>query len=315
MPTPRERPEPPTPGTAAPATPNGPRPGTGAPSIRRATTRATQEVMRGRGRADARGRSPRRRAEGRADRGRDVPGGGCDPGQDQPGKVERARAGARGKRAGRAVGRGRGGRRRPARCVPRGRVGRQPPARHGAPSPPECGRRPGGCRRMVARARDAGDAGRYRARDRRPSHASSPPRSRRGGGVGSPARRGRCVSIVRREAGGRPGPPAGLDRLGSMDPPRDEAQPGPRGRARAPVRGAIPRRRKGAGSRALDRPTSALPLAAALLWTDAMATTLARAGGRWWRQAARPQAVSEPRRPPRRRSPIAPAASRRPPNE
>ena len=51
MPTPRERPEPPTLGTAAPTIPNGP--GTGAPSIRRATARATQEVMRGRGRADA----------------------------------------------------------------------------------------------------------------------------------------------------------------------------------------------------------------------------------------------------------------------
>jgi transcriptional regulator with XRE-family HTH domain len=40
MPTPRERHEPPTPGTAA-------------PTSRRATARATQEVMRGRGRADA----------------------------------------------------------------------------------------------------------------------------------------------------------------------------------------------------------------------------------------------------------------------
>ena len=53
MPTPRERPEPPTTGTAAPTIANGPSPGTAAPAIRRPVARATQEVMRGRGRADA----------------------------------------------------------------------------------------------------------------------------------------------------------------------------------------------------------------------------------------------------------------------
>ncbi len=53
MPTPRECPEPPTTGTAAPTIANGPPPGTAAPSIRRPVARATHEVMRGRGRADA----------------------------------------------------------------------------------------------------------------------------------------------------------------------------------------------------------------------------------------------------------------------
>ena len=92
----------------------------------------------------------------------------------------------------------------------------------------------GSRRRLVPRARDAGDAGRFRPRDRRLSDEGLPPRGGRGRGVGSPPRHRCCVPVVRRQAGGCPDAPPGLDRLGSVGPPWHEAQPRPGGRARAP---------------------------------------------------------------------------------